>query len=343
MRSRLCLLLLLVTRPLLRVGLTVATILSAAALPAQAQQPAATFPSRPITLIMPFPAGGPSDALGRAVGAKMSSTLGVPVVVENVGGVGGSVGLQKLARAPADGYTIGFGTIGTHAANMILYRKPLYDAVNDHVPLGLVGSAPLLLLVKKDLPVSDFPQFVAYLKTHKATMSYGSAGVGSIAHLACLMMLSELDIDVMHVPYKGVAPAMTGLMGGETDFMCDQTTTALAQLEGGRIKAVATLTREPVNGLPKVAPAQASGLVKLDVRSWNGLFAPRGTPPAIVTALNAAILKALADPDLTRQMSAVGVSFPDPATNTPANLADVVRTEIARLRPILLAKNVHID
>ncbi|GGX25080.1 hypothetical protein GCM10007242_35850 [Pigmentiphaga litoralis] len=204
-----------------RIWLTLATMLTASALPAQAQQPAApAFPIRPITLIMPFPAGGPSDALGRAVVAKMSSAVGVPVVVENVGGVGGSVGLQKLARAPADGYTIGFGTIGTHAANMILYRKPMYDAVNDHVPLGLV---------------------------------------------------------------------------------------------------------------------------KLDVRSWNGLFAPRGTPPAIVTALNAAILKALADPDLTRQMSAVGVTFPDPATNTPANLADVVRTEIARLRPILLAKNVHID
>jgi tripartite-type tricarboxylate transporter receptor subunit TctC len=328
-----------------RIWLTVATMLTASALPAHAQQPAAApaFPTRPITLIMPFPAGGPSDALGRAVGAKMSSALGVPVVVENVGGVGGSVGLQKLARAPADGYTIGFGTIGTHAANMILYRKPMYDAANDHVPLGLVGSAPLLLLVKKDLPVADFPQFVAHLKTHKASMSYGSAGVGSIAHLACLMMLSELDIDVMHVPYKGVAPAMTGLMGGETDFMCDQTTTAMAHLEGGRIKAVAALTREPVSGLPKVAPARASGLVKLDVRSWNGLFAPRGTPPAIVTALNAAILKALADPDLTRQMSAVGVTFPDPATNTPANLADVVRTEIARLRPVLLARNVHID
>lgn len=308
-----------------------------------AQTLAQTFPARPITLIMPFPAGGPSDALGRAVAARMATALAVPVVVENIGGGGGSVGLQKLARAPADGHTIGFGTIGTHAANMILYRKPMYDAVNDHVPLGMVGSAPLLLLAKKDLPVSDFPQFVAYLKANKGTMSYGSAGVGSIAHLACLLMLSELDVDVMHVPYKGVAPAMTGLMGGETDFMCDQTTTAMAQLDGGRIKAIATLTREPVQGLPKVMPAQASGLVKLDVRSWNGLFAPKGTPPAIVSALNAAILRALADPELTRQMAAVGVTFPDAATNTPSHLAEVVRTEIARLRPILLAKNVHID
>ncbi|WP_422649809.1 tripartite tricarboxylate transporter substrate-binding protein [Cupriavidus sp. H18C1] len=163
----------------------------------------------------------------------MAPRLGTSIVVENVGGAGGSIGMQKLARAPADGYTIGFGTIGTHAANMILYRKPLYDARKDFEPLALVGSAPVLLLVKRDLPVNDFNQFADHLRTHHATMSYGSAGVGSIAHLACLMLLGDLKAEVMHVPYKGVAPAMAGLMGGETDFTCDQTTTSLAQVAGG--------------------------------------------------------------------------------------------------------------
>ena len=306
---------------------------------AQAQ----TWPARPVTMIMPFPAGGPSDALGRAVANKLGSVLGTTVVVENVGGAGGSIGLQKLARAPADGYTIGFGGIGTHGANMIMYRKPLYDAVKDHEPLGQVGSAPMMLLVKKDLPVADFKQFVDYVRTHKSTMSYGSAGVGSISHLGCLLLLSSMQVDVMHVPYKGVAPAMTGLMGGETDFMCDQTTTAIAQINGGRIKPIAMLTKEPFKGLPNVATAQSSGLVQIDVRSWNALFAPKGTPAAIVQKLNDAINTALADKDLIKQMTEVGVEFPSRENNTPANLAALVSGEIARLRPILEAKNVYID
>ncbi|MBN9474689.1 MAG: hypothetical protein ABS43_23570 [Bordetella sp. SCN 67-23] len=313
------------------------------ALAATSSACAQAWPDKPITLIMPFPAGGPSDALGRAVAAKLGPRLGVSVVVENVGGAGGSIGMQKLARAAADGYTIGFGTIGTHAANMIMYRKPLYDARKDFEPLGQVGSAPLLLLVKQSLPVNDFPQFADYLQAHKATMSYGSAGVGSIAHLACLLLLSDMKAEVMHVPYKGVAPAMTGLMGGETDFMCDQTTTSLAQAASGRVRAVAVLTREPFPGLPKVATAQSSGRTAIDFRSWNALFAPRGTPPAIVDKLNTAINDALADPALVKQMRDVGVEFPARADNTPGHLARLVDSEITRLRPILEAKNVYID
>ena len=311
----------------------------AATSPARAQ----TWPEKSVTLIMPFPAGGPSDALARAVAAKMAPRLGVSIVVENVGGAGGSIGMQKLARAAADGYTIGLGTIGTHAANMIMYRKPLYDARKDFEPLGLVGSAPALLLVKQGLPVADFRQFADYVRTHKGAMSYGSAGVGSISHLACLLLLSDMQADVMHVPYKGVAPAMTGLMGGETDFMCDQTTTSLAQIAGGRIRAAAVLTHEPFAGLPQVATAQSSGATNIDFRSWNALFAPKGTPPAIVDKLNAAINDALADPELVKQMREVGVAFPSRADNTPANLARLVDSEIARLRPILEAKNVYID
>ncbi|WP_064576680.1 tripartite tricarboxylate transporter substrate-binding protein [Cupriavidus gilardii] len=326
------------------VAALLAGALGTIAMPAAAQTPnPANWPGKPITLIMPFPAGGPSDALARAVAAKMAPRLGTSIVVENVGGAGGSIGMQKLARAPADGYTIGFGTIGTHAANMILYRKPLYDAGKDFEPLGLVGSAPVLLLVKRDLPVNDFNQFADYLRAHHANMSYGSAGVGSIAHLACLMLLGDLKAEVMHVPYKGVAPAMAGLMGGETDFTCDQTTTSLAQVAGGRIRAVAVLTREPLSALPKLATAQASGRTRIHFRSWNALFAPRGTPPAVVARLNQAINDALADPALIRQMREVGVEFPARADNTPANLARLVDSETRRLRPILEANKVQLD
>ena len=305
---------------------------------------AEVWPDRPITLIMPFPAGGPSDALARAVAAKMGPLLKTSLVVENIAGAGGSIGLHRLAHSPADGYTIGFGTIGTHAANMILYRKPSYDARKDFEPLGLVGFAPTLLLVKKDLPVNDFVQFADYLRAHKAAMSYGSAGVGSISQLACLLMLSELNAtDVMHVPYKGVAPAMTGLMGGETDFMCDQTITALAQADSGRVRAIAMLTKEPFAGLPKVATAQSSGRAHIDLRSWNALFAPKGTPTGIVDKLNAAINDALADPGLIKQMHEVGVEFPTRKDNTPANLARLIDDDIQRLRPVLEAQHIHID
>lgn len=313
------------------------------ALAATASAFAQTWPEKPITLIMPFPAGGPSDALGRAVAARMAPQLGVPIVVENVGGAGGSIGMQKLARSSADGYTIGFGTIGTHAANMIMYRKPLYDARKDFEPLGQVGSAPVLLLVKQDLPVTDFLQFADYLQAHKAAMSYGSAGVGSIAHLACLLLLSDMEAEVMHVPYKGVAPAMTGLMGGETDFMCDQTTTSLTHAASGRVRAVAVLTRDTFPGLPEVATAQSSGRTAIDFRSWNALFAPRGTPPAIVEKLNTAINDTLADPALVKQLREVGVELPARTDNTPGNLGRLVDSEISRLRPILEAKNIYIN
>lgn len=168
----------------------------------------------------------------------MAPLLGQSIVVENVGGAGGSIGMQRLARAPADGYTIGFGTVGTHAANMIIYREPAYDAQADFAPLGLVGEAPVVLLANPTLSAKDFDQFIAEVRTNQKTLSYGSAGVGSISHLACLLLLADLGVDVMHVPYRGVAPAMTGLMGGETDFMCDQTTTALPQIRSGRVRAL---------------------------------------------------------------------------------------------------------
>ena len=224
-----------------------------------------------------------------------------------------------------------------------MYRKPLYNARTDFEPLAMVGSAPLLLAVKQDLPVKDFSQFVDYLKQNRASMTYASAGIGSIAHLACMLMLSDIQIDVTHVPYKGVAPAMTGLMGGETDFMCDQTTTLLSHLKGGKVRAIAVLTREAFAGLPGVAAAQASGRTTIDFRSWNGMFAPQGTPRAIVERLNKAINEALEDPQLVARMREVGVEFPPRAGNAPSDLARLVAREIDRLKPIIEARNAYLD
>ncbi len=204
-----------------RLLLTLAPLLLAAGT-ATAQ----TFPAKPLTLIVPFPAGGPSDALARALAQGMAADLKQTVVVENIGGASGTIGLTKLANAAPDGYTFGFGTIGTHVANAALFKKLPYDPLTGFEPIGLAGTAPLLLVAKASLPVSNLKEFIAYAEKNKAGMTYGSAGVGSISHYACVVLLSALKLNITHVPYRGVAPAMNDLMGGHIDFMCDQTTRA---------------------------------------------------------------------------------------------------------------------
>ncbi|RYY58869.1 MAG: tripartite tricarboxylate transporter substrate binding protein BugD, partial [Comamonadaceae bacterium] len=196
-------------RQLLRVLLPVA---AAAALPAAWSQP---FPARPVTLVVPFPPGGPSDALARAVAERMGGRLGQPVVIENVAGAGGTIGLARVAKAAPDGYTLGFGTVGTHVANVAVYRKLPYDPVTDFQPVGPVGTAPMLLLARASLPASTLNDFTAWLRANGAKATYASAGVGSISHFGCVMLLSALRQDVTHVPYRGVAPAMNDLQGGQ--------------------------------------------------------------------------------------------------------------------------------
>ena len=297
------------------------------------------FPARAVTLVVPFPAGGPSDALARAVAQPMARRLGQPVVIENVGGAGGTIGLAKVVKSAPDGYTIAFGTIGTHVANVALYRKLPYDPVADFEPLGLAGSAPLLLLARADLPARTLPEFAAWLRSAPKT-SYGSAGVGSISHVGCVLLLSALKQDVTHVPYRGVAPAMNDLMGGQVDFLCDQTTTALPQVAGGRIKPIAVLSDRKLPQLPDVDTAMAAG-VGVNMRSWNALFAPKGTPPAVLAKLVEALGAAVADPALRKQMQAVGVDLPD--TASPAAVTALIRSGLRRDVPALKARGEYLD
>ena len=213
----------------------IAGIAALALLPQSALAQAASvmrdaFPGRPITLIVPFPAGGPSDALARAVAQGMSIPLQQPIVVENISGASGAIGLTKLARSAPDGYTYGFGTVGTHVANAALYKKLPYDPLADFEPIGLAGTAPTMLVARPSLPASNLPDFVAYAVANRAKATYGSAGVGSISHFACVILLSALKQNITHVPYRGVAPAINDLMGGHIDVMCDQSTTALPQV-----------------------------------------------------------------------------------------------------------------
>ncbi len=301
------------------------------------------YPTRPITLVVPFPAGGPSDLLARSVAQRAGQKLGQQMVVENTGGAAGSIGTGKVARSAPDGYTLVFGTIGTHVANVALYKALPYDPQKDFDPVAYLGSAPLILIAKSALPVGDFRQFVDYARKNTAKLSYGSAGAGSISHRGCLILMSEMKTDVQHVPYKGVAPAMTDLMGGQIDFMCDQTTTALSHIRSGKIKPLAILTRERIAQLPEIPTAAEGGFAGVDVRAWNALFAPKGLPKPVLDKLVAAVQGALEDPDFKRQMGELGVELAGRGQSGPDNLRKVLANEIERLVPVLKSRQGYLD
>ncbi|UZE48007.1 tripartite tricarboxylate transporter substrate-binding protein [Rhodopseudomonas sp. P2A-2r] len=304
---------------------------------------AQVFPDRQLTLIVPFPAGGPSDALGRSVAQAMAAHLKQSIVLENIGGASGTIGLTKLMKAPADGYTLGFGTIGTHVANVALFKKLPYDPVADFEPVGLAGMASTLLVARKDLPASSLQEFVAYARANREKLTYGSAGVGSISHYACVVLLSSLKLNITHVPYRGVAPAMNDLMGGHVDFMCDQTTTALPQVLGGTIKAIAVLGDQTLPQAPQVATAAAAGYPDVNLRSWNAIFVRKGTSAPIVQKLNEALRAAIADPDVARQMTAVGVELPQGANLEPGAVTALIARGLQQDVPVLRAKGEYLD
>jgi len=301
------------------------------------------FPEKQLTLIVPFPAGGPSDALGRAVAQAMAVHLKQSVIVENIGGASGTIGLTRLLKAPADGYSLGFGTIGTHVANVALFKRLPYDPVADFEPVGLAGMASTLLVAKLDLPASNLQDFVTYARANREKLTYGSAGVGSISHYACVLLLSNLKLNITHVPYRGVAPAMNDLMGGHVDFMCDQTTTALPQVLGGTIKAIAALSDQPLPQAPQVPTAGAAGYPGVNLRSWNAIFVRKGTPAPVRQRLNDALRAALADPDVMRQMTAVGVELPRGADLEPGAVSALIAQGLEHDVPVLRAKGEYLD
>ncbi len=298
--------------------------------------------SRPITLIVPFPAGGPSDALARALAQGMSTHLKQAIVIENVSGASGTIGLVRLAKSTADGMTIGFGTVGTHVANAALFKQLPYDPIKDFEPIGLAGMAPTMLVGKPSLPASNLKEFVAYAAANPK-VTYGSAGVGSISHFACVVLFSALKQNITHVPYRGVAPAINDLMGGHIDVMCDQTTTALPQVTGGKIKALAVLTDKPLSQLPDVTTAASAGYGDVNVRSWNAFFAPKGTSAPVMQQLNGALRAAAADAALQRQMQAVGVDLPTAESLAPGAVTQLIEQGLKRDVPALRARGEHLD
>jgi tripartite-type tricarboxylate transporter receptor subunit TctC len=308
-----------------------------------AAQAADAYPARTITLIVPFPAGGPSDSLARTVSQVMSRELKQSIVIENVSGASGTIGLTRMIKSDPDGYTLGFGTIGTHVANVALFKKLPYDPVADFEPIGLAGTAPTLLVAKTALPVSNLKEFVAYAEANKAAMTYGSAGVGSISHYACVILLSTLKLNVTHASYRGVAPAMNDLMGGHIDFMCDQSTTALPQVQGGKIKAIAVLTKQKLPQLRDTGTAAAAGYGDVDIRAWNALFVPKGTPASIIKRINDALRAAVGDAELKKQLDTVGVDLPAAAQLTPETVSALIADGLKRDVPALRARGEFLD
>ena len=318
-------------------------LFAALCLCASASAFAQAFPEKPVTLVVPFPPGGPSDSLARQVAQKAGARLGQNMLVENVAGASGSIGTGRVARARPDGYTLAFGTIGTLVANVALYKSLPYDPAKDFEPVALLGGAPLVLVANAALPASTFAEFIALARRDTAKLHYGSAGPGSISHLGCLVLMSEMKTDIQHVPYKGVAPAMTDLIGGQVQFMCDQTTTALPQVKSGKLKLLAALVSSRVAVIPDTPTAAEAGFPGVNVRSWNGVFAPKATPAAVVKALHGAIAEALADADLRRSMEALGVDLATGAGSSPDALRTVLAKDLESLVPVIRSKQAYLD
>lgn len=291
---------------------------------------AAAWPTRPITMVIPFAAGSGVDVLGRILAPKLSDILRQPVIVENVGGAGGMVGTARVAKAAPNGYQFVLGNVGTHAQNQALYKKPLYHAATDFAPVVLIAEQPLVLIARKDFPAHDLQGFIAYARAHQATMQYGSAGVGSAAHLACVMLNAAAGIDVAHVPYRGGGEAMQDLIAGRIDYQCPYLAIAIAQIESKLALPVALLSAKRSPVLSDLATAQEQGLSGFDVSAWAGFFFPKGTPSEIVNDLHDATITAMDTPRVRERLSAIGAEPVSPERQSPAYLQQFVQAEIER-------------
>ena len=294
-----------------------------------------SYPMRPVTVIVPFAAGGPTDIVARITGEYFSRTLGQQFVVENVAGAGGTTGTTRAAQAKPDGYTIMMGHMGTHGAAPALYANLKYDPIKDFEPLGLVAGTPILMVAKKDFPAANLKEFITRIKDPSAKAKQAHAGVGSVSYTTCTLLTSQLNAKNIVVAYRGTGPALNDLVGGQVDYMCDQIVNLVEQVKSGNIKALAIATPERSHALPNVPTTTEGGLPEYQVSAWNALFAPRGVPKDISTRLNDALVKGLDDEATRKRLSDLGSVIPDKAGRSPQALADLVSSEIKRWGAIL--------
>jgi tripartite-type tricarboxylate transporter receptor subunit TctC len=293
------------------------------------------YPSRPITMVVPFAAGGPTDILGRIIAQAISPALGQQVVVEDVTGAGGTIGATKAARAAPDGYTMVMGNLGTHAASLGIYKDLPYDPRTDFEPVILVASTPMVLVTRKSLPLHTLDEVVAYAKEHKGKTTMGSAGVGSISHLTLLLFNHLTGADVVHVPYRGLSEAINDLLGGQIDLLFDQVVTATPHILGDQENAIVVTIPQRAPSIPNVPSANEAGLPALQTVAWTALFMPKGTPSAIVARVNSAVQKAMEDPAIQKRLGDIGADLPAPADRSPAALRQLVNAEVDKWVPLI--------
>jgi len=298
------------------------------------------YPTRPITFIVPFAAGGPTDILARLIGQSVGLTLGQQVVVEDVTGAGGTIGATRAARADPDGYTFVMGNLGTHAASLGIYANLPYDPRKDFEPVILVASTPMVLVTRKTLPVHSLDETIAYAKANKGKTTMGNAGIGSISHLTALLFNHLTGADVVNVPYRGLSEATNDLLGGQIDLLFDQVVTATPHIANGGENPIVVTIPQRAPSIPNVPSANEAGLPKLETVAWTALFAPKKTPAAIVAKVNDAVQKAMQDPTIAKRLGEIGADVPSPEQRSPEALRMLVNNEVDKWVPLIKAAGI---
>ena len=301
------------------------------------------WPTRPVTMVVPFAPGGPVDVLGRILAQYLAEVIGKQVIVDNAPGGGGMSGSLRVSQAAPDGHTFVLGSIGTHALNQTLSRKPLYNAASDFAPVALIADVGLVLITRKDLPADDLAQFIAYAKANQAKMQFGSGGAGTSSHIGCVLLNQTIGVDTTHVPYRGGGPAMADLVAGRVDYVCNIASTVGQAIEAKQVKAIAALTRERSPILPDLPTAHEQGLAGFEAYTWNAVFLPKGTPAALVTRLNEALVTVMDNPAFRERLHALGLIVVAPERRSPAYLQAFVESEIEKWAAPIKASGVKED
>jgi tripartite-type tricarboxylate transporter receptor subunit TctC len=317
-------------------GAAIALTTLIASVAASVAQP---YPSKPITMIVPFAAGGPTDALARVLADRMRQTLGETILVENVTGAGGTIGVTRAVKSAPDGYTLSVGHLGTHVINGAMYPLP-FDLINDLDPVALVASNPMMIVSKNDVPAKNLKELIAWIKANDGKVTAGTAGVGSGAHFSGIFFEQLIGTHLQFVPYRGTGPALLDLVAGQIDIIVDQASNSLPQVQAGKIRAYAITDQKRLAAAPSIPTVAEAGLPELQIELWSGVWVPKGTPKDIVAKLNGAIVDALADPAVKKRFAEVGLDVPPVAQQNPEALAKHQRAEVQKWWPMIKAANV---
>ena len=319
-------------------AILIAALAAAAFSAAQAQ----TWPNKPLTLVVPFAAGGPTDVMARTLAVAMSKALGQTVVVENRLGAGGTVAANYVAKAPSDGYVIFIHHNGMASATA-LYRKLPYNPLTDFEYVGQVADVPMTLLARKDMPAANFTELAAYIQANKEKINLANAGLGAVSHLCGMLLQKALGVNLQTIPFQGTAPAMNALLGSQVDILCDQTTQTIPQIKAGTVKFYGVTTKSRIKALPDAPTLHEQGLKDFEMVVWHGIYVPRGTPKPIVNRLNEALRASLKDPDVTKRFTELGVEIVPEAKQSPEGLQTWLKSEIDRLGPLIRAAGSFAD